>query len=92
MGLESKFDLENKRLYIEEQVWRDVVVGDSQSAFGNIIGAAEDLIKRDGTFIIHAERGVLSHIHRPSELKELIEEVNTERRQKGLSPFELAKQ
>ena len=89
MAIDGTVDFESKKLHVEEEVWRDVAMGDSEVAFANVVGAATDIIKRDGTFLIHAERGILSHIHRLTELEKLVEDINAERVQKGLHPFEL---
>jgi hypothetical protein len=85
MSVPVAFD--EKNLLIETDVWSDLQNSKNTIAFASVIAAADSTIQRGGAFVIHRQGGdILRNIHRPSELAELIDDVNLRRAENGLEP------
>ncbi|MEI5997871.1 hypothetical protein H3V53_11860 [Paraburkholderia bengalensis] len=83
-------ELEENKLWIEEETWNDVLVDKGVSGLSNVALAAVDIIKRDGAFIVyHEEKGIMRHIHRMSDLEKYVQEINQHRATLGLDQLDM---
>jgi hypothetical protein len=81
------FEVKENNLWIESEVWNNLINSDDVSGMRTVTATAIAHIKRDGSFFINGERGVANNFHRLHEFENYLTQINEERKKSGLEAF-----